>query len=219
MNHHKKIRAARTRRKRHREYLHAVGLIRRAAPTLGGLFYTNDYLHGQNGWLNLYFLGQNKVVYSAALQTTRYAYKEAVGDLAWDEAEKLVPFDWFKKHDFVKDAATGLYVMQQEREPQLAEFDGLTRLQFVQHRERPIADARIVKVFEAWTLHYDHRFGVGLHATIDVPFLTTEAVQDFILRFLAAGEKPYRNDRALSYSYDEIPYWGVESNQPGSYTL
>lgn len=37
--------------------------ILHAAPVLGGLFYTHDYLHGKNGWIDCYFLGKDKYIF------------------------------------------------------------------------------------------------------------------------------------------------------------
>jgi len=51
---------------RHRQkdaYIGIKNLIRRAAPVLGGRFYTHDMLHGYNGWIDLYFLGAKAPIY------------------------------------------------------------------------------------------------------------------------------------------------------------
>lgn len=199
-------------RRRKQIYIRMKNQIRRSAPNLGGLFYTHDYMHGQNGWIDLYFIGKNRVVYNVTLETTRCAYKEAVSDAAWDAADARLPrkLDLFSKS--VKDPVTGLWTLHREPEVGHAEYDGLTRFEFVQREERRIADAGTVKVFEHWTLHRDYAFGVGLHATIDVPFLTVDAVNDFIRRFIEDGEKAYQSSEAKSYTHDEIAHWGLESN-------
>ena len=50
-----------------------------------------------------------------------------------------------------------------------------------------------------------------MHATLDVPCLTIKAVNAFVQRFLAA-EAEYANPNPISYRYDEIENWHVESN-------
>jgi hypothetical protein len=52
---------------------------------------------------------------------------------------------------------------------------------------------------------------MGLEAVIDVPFLTIDAIEGFIDRFLNT-EKEFRSNTPLSYSYEEAGPWGLESN-------
>lgn len=61
------------------------------------------------------------------------------------------------------------------------------------------------------SLHRDYAYGVGLHATIDAPFLTIDAVNAFIDRFMKL-EADYRDPEPRSYQHDEISHWGLESN-------
>ena len=178
--------------------------ILRVAPVLGGLFYTHDYLHGKNGWIDCYFLGKDKYTfYNCALETTRYAYKEAVGEAAWDSADKLLPFDY--------DLIFHKTEMEPQPETKHAEFGGLTRFEWVEKEQLRVANTRSIKVFEKLSLHYNYGFGIGLHATIDVPYLTIGSINEFICEFLK-DEKPYKHDKALTYSYDEIEHWGLEPN-------
>lgn len=54
-------------------------------------------------------------------------------------------------------------------------------------------------------------YGIGLHATIDVPYLSIDAVNDFIRRFMES-EAMFHSGVPLTYSHDEIERWGIESN-------
>lgn len=194
-------------------YIRIRNLIRRAAPVLGGLFYTHDYLHGRNGWVDGYFLSaRSTVFYNFALETTRHAYKEAVWDAAWERSCTVAPDrePELLKHA-VKDPKTGNYSVQPSRRTVYPELDGLTRVEWVRNQLRAIADARTIRVFERWSLHPEYVHGVGLHAAIDVDYLTPESVNAFIARFLAT-EACYRSSVALSYGYDDIPEWGIEAN-------
>jgi hypothetical protein len=180
--------------------------ILRAAPVLGGLFYTHDYLHGKNGWIDCYFLGKDKFTfYNCTLETTRYAYKEAVNDTTWNSANELLPYDY--NLIFSRDGKES----QPDINAKHAEFGGLTRFEWIEGEQRRLADARSIQVFERLSLHNDYCFGIGLHATIDVPYLTVDTVNNFISQFLE-DEKPYCRNDALTYSYDDIEYWGLESN-------
>ncbi len=199
---------------RHRQKDQFIGVrnkIRRAAPVLGGLFYTHDYMHGQNGWLDGYFLGPVPVFYNFALETAIHHFKEECMDLAWDEAEALVPHRFNLFDDAKKDPATGLYVCK-PREPEVhPEFDGMTRIAWVVKRAGEIASEGKVSVFEEVTLHRDYRHGIGLHGTINVPFLTVDAVNEFIARFLEKGDG-WRGEAALEFSAADVGHWGLESN-------
>ncbi len=183
--------------------------IDKAAPALGGLFFTNDYLYGKNGLVDCYFLSKdNKTFYNVTLETTRLAYKDKVRHIAHDNSEKLVPID----HDAVWDSLCN-------RKPKNGvdpygphpAFGNLRRYDWIDAESRVIADTRTVQVFEEVTLHYDYRFGIGLHATLNVPSLTVDVINDFIRRFLANGEKPYRIDTPISYSADELE-WGYDES-------
>lgn len=203
----------RSRKQRKLAFIRTKNNIRRAASVLGGLFYTHDYVHGQNGWVDIYFLGkENGVFYNVTLQTARYEYKEEVSQAAWDAADALVPHRFNLFEDAKKDPVTGYYVSNPKPEGALDAFGGLTRWDWIKAEEIRIADARTVKVHARVELDREYAHGIGLHATIDVPFLTVEAINAFIADFLARGEKPWRDKKALSFSHEEVGYWGLESN-------
>jgi hypothetical protein len=203
----------RSARERKLAYIRMKNNIRRSASVLGGLFYTHDYVHGQNGWVDIYFLGKEKgVFYNVTLQTARYEYKEEVSQAAWDAADAMVPHRFNLFEDAKKDPVTGYYVSNPKPEGPLDVFGGLTRWDWIKAEEARIAEARTVKVHARVELDRDYAHGIGLHATVDVPFLTVDAINAFIGDFLANGEKAWRDDKALSFSHEEVGYWGLESN-------
>ncbi len=204
---------ARSSKARKLAYIRTKNNIRRAAPVLGGLFYTHDYVHGQNGWVDIYFLGKEKgVFYNVTLQTARYEYKEEVSHAAWEAADALVPHRFNLFEDAKKDPVTGHWVSNPKPEGALDAFGGKTRWEWIHEKEKEIADARTHKVHARVELDRDYAHGIGLHATIDVPFLTVDAINAFIRDFLARGEKPWRDENALSFNNEEVGYWGLESN-------
>jgi hypothetical protein len=81
----------------------------------------------------------------------------------------------------------------------------------VESQHRAIADSGELQVFEEWTLYRDYSRGIGVHATLDVPFLTIDVVNEFIDRFLAQ-EADYRSAAYRTWKYDQVPHWGLESN-------
>lgn len=194
-------------------YIELKNNIRRASVILGGYFHTHDYLHGQNGWADVYFLGSKApVFYNAALQTTRTAYKESVWDFAWDRSYELAPDVEPSLLELMeKDLKTGNYVVP-EREPvRYPALSGLTRMDWVQAQLPLIANEGTIQVFEEWTLHRDYSYGIGLHVTLDVPFLAIAAINGFIERFLV-NESGYRSTQPCSYTHTDVEHWGVESN-------
>jgi len=200
---------------RHRQkdqFIRARNRIRRAAPVLGGRVYTHDYLHGANGWADVLFLSPRPpLFYNATLRTTRYAFREGVEELAREASYQLAPDrepDFFSRGR--RDPRTKYWVYDYEplRHPEL---DGLTRHEWIGRELPRLADGCTVQVFESWILHRDYEFGLGLEAVIDVPFLTIEAINGFIDRFLTT-ETDFRSVTPLSYRYAEAGPWGLESN-------
>jgi hypothetical protein len=187
--------------------------IRRHAGILGGLFSTHDYLHGKNGWIDCMFLGRKpSVFYNCVLDTTRNAYKEQVRELAYEQSYTLAPDSEPRLFDHaIKDPRSGLWTMTLSEKKRFDALDGLSRSEWVERQIPRIANDGTITVYEGWTLHHDYRFGIGLHATLDVPCLTIEAVNAFVQRFLAA-EAEYANPNPISYRYDEIENWHAESN-------
>lgn len=83
---------------------------------------------------------------------------------------------------------------------------GLSRSEWVERQILRVANDGTITVYEGLTLHHDYRFGIGLHVTLDVPYLTIEAVNAFIQRFLAT-EGEYANPNPVSYRYGELENW------------
>jgi hypothetical protein len=208
-----------SRERRKAAFISVKNEIRRHAGVLGGLFSTDDYLHGKNGWIDCFFLGSKPpVFYNCVIDTTRNAYKEQVRELAYEQSYALVPPSERSLFEHaVKDPINGLWAISLPEEERFAALDGLSRREWIERQIPRIANEGTIKVHEGWTLHHDYRFGIGLHVTLDVPYLTIEAVNAFIHRFLAT-EAAYANPNPVSYRYDEMENWHIESNamvEPG----
>lgn len=187
--------------------------IKRAAPVLGGQFTTHTFIHGDNGWLDANFLGTRPPIsYSLALQTTRYEYQELVRDRAWEQSCERAPERDLPLLDrAVKDPQTGHYVSRRREPRRYPELENLTRLQWCEAQHRRIADSGEIAVFEQWTLHHDYHHSVGLHATLNAPVLTVDAVKVFIERFLLT-EANFLDPTPHSYHFDEVAHWGLDAN-------
>lgn len=205
--------ALQSRRDKKRAFMSTRHRIERSAPVLGGKFTTHDYMHGENRWIGAYFLGhKGPVFYSLALQTTAYAYKESVSDRAWEMSYDLAPEREPHLFDYaVKDPVTGDDRMSRREPCRYAELNGQTRLDWARAQYQTIADSGEIQVFEEWTLHRNYGHGIGLHATIDVPYLTIDAVNAFVDRFLME-EANFRDPNPRTYRYVQISHWGLESN-------
>lgn len=175
--------------------------IEKVAPVLGGLFYTYDYMHGKNSYVDCEFLGKdNKTFYNCTIQTTRDAYRYEVYGTAKRTSFNIVPADYDHIFNDKNDN-----VERPDPDGPNDYFGGLSRYEWISEQCRLIADERTVQVFEEVTLHYDYRCGIGLVATLDVPYITVDVLNNFIRCFLET-EKPYRKETALSYSYDEVDW-------------
>jgi hypothetical protein len=103
--------------------------IHRAAPVLGGKFMTHDYIHGQNGWVDVYFLSLNgRCFYNATLSTSRYEYAEKIWQVALERSYLLAPDTdpgWFSRGS--RDPKTGHYVIPARPPEYFEALDGMTR--------------------------------------------------------------------------------------------
>jgi hypothetical protein len=195
-------------RRRARLYIRMKNRLRRAAPVLGGLFHTRDFMPLNVTWMNFGFLGKrHRVVYIASLRTVAYAFKGAVESAAWDEAEALAPYEPIPRLKTPADF-DAMFSGGPTYYPQL---DGLTRMDWIRREYRRIADSGKISVRDCVNIKRDCRWGISIDAVIDVPVLTIEVVNEFIRRFLAT-ESESRGDKEFTFTYDEIGDWSMGSN-------
>lgn len=216
-HHHKNHKpfAEQSRRRRKQAYINIKNLIRRSKPVLGGLFYSHDYLHGKNGWIDCYFLGNEPLtIYNCTLETARCAYVEAVCDAAWQAAEELLPYSNDIVDSAFVDSETGLWTTVVKPDEVEDVFGGLTRSEWIEAEIVRIANSGAVVVQEQISLRHDFALGTGMDATINVPYLTVETINAFIEQFLSAQRSKSKlclSTEPLSFAHNQIEHWGNES--------
>ncbi len=203
----------RSRRRRNAAYIAVKNRIRRAAPILGGKFFTDDYMHGTNHWLDAYFLGPKApLVYNLTIETTACAYREAVEQRVRDRSYELALDRQREISDrAIRDLKTRVVTYLPHDPAHHPGLGGMNHDQWIESQRRRIADSGEIQVHEGWTLHRDYALGIGVHATIDVPVLTIEAVNAFIDRFLA-NPVDFRASTSRSFRYEQIEHWGPDAN-------
>jgi hypothetical protein len=188
-------------------YIQVKNEIRLQAPEFGGLFSCDSYIDSNNSWLDLWFLSKRRplVMYNVTLDTTIQAYCELISDAAFDATYDLKNEAMMRELEMKvesRDRRTGAVTAAFTDPPPRAEFNGLTSTEWYRQQEKHIAKAGELRVYEKWTLHHDYSTGIGLHAVVHEPFLTIDAVNRFVKRFLLdeiefMGVEPFR------FTYDE----------------
>jgi hypothetical protein len=194
-------------------YISIKNRIRTDAPLLGGRFTTHHVLDGTNNWVDGYFLSRRRpYFFNLALNTTRCAYRDSVEQSAWEKSFELAPEREPPFLDRVEiDPKTSRGFIPHRARLEYEELDGMTRWDWVTSQFPVIADALQFSVYENWTLHGDYGFGIGLHATINAPFLTVDVINAFMDRFLV-DEATYFNPEPFRYRYEDIANWGLDAN-------
>lgn len=195
---------------RKRAYMRLRRNIRQATPQLGGLWYTNDYVHGHNSWVDVYFVDSaTRTIYNATLETLASRAGELAQARAYDEAaEREPPPDLFSC--FVRVAGTRSSQLVFPPDPPRAAFDGLTRSDWVKQRAAALLDAGQIAVCPETTLHRNYNYGIGVHATLHVPGLSVAIISDWVREFLA-NPVAWRGEPVLLRAAD-LPPPGYASN-------
>lgn len=114
------------------------------------------------------------------------------------------------------ESELGLWKSDLEPETAEAQFDGLSRYDWIEAEEVRIANSGSIVVHEQISLRCDFACGIGLDAIINVPYLTVETINTFIAQFLSqsVGSHKKSNSRSepLSFAHNQIERWGIESN-------
>ncbi|MBF0261217.1 MAG: hypothetical protein HQL97_05160 [Magnetococcales bacterium] len=201
-----------SRKRQRRHYIELKNQIRRTSGVLRCVSCICDRMNKEKSWMDGYFLSKAPpLFYILTLKTTRHAYREEIWGAAIDRSIALV--SWEREKGIQQQTSLNHRCSGRNREktwtihpkcPTFPEFGGLSRIDWATQQEPGLANSGDYHVVENWSVQRDYPFGIGLIASIDVPFLTIEAVIDFIQRFLDGGELDFTSDNNLYYTYAEI---------------
>lgn len=161
------------RAQRKRRLIEVKNRIRNSAAYFRGLFHTSDSLSPGRGWIDLVFVSRKRPgdYYNVTLQTAFCEFSEALNDLAWEALDPAL-----KGHGPT---------------PQMAAAMSEARARLI--------NEQAFSSHERFELDFSYRAGIGLHATVNEPYLSPEAVERFVNAFLDGGEAQWRSDAPLSW--------------------
>lgn len=172
------------RRIKKKMYIRLKNRIRRTSKILGGKFYTHDYIHGDNHWVDVYFLGKKvNEFYNATLSTAEYTFAEEVRSIAFDRSIELLPYEMPQFVKQVNEKGGVIYRMQFKGMEPKKEFGGLTRSQWEDEEARRIVEKGEVSVREHMKIDRSYRYGIGLSAVIHKESITIDIINEFIDKF------------------------------------
>jgi hypothetical protein len=186
---------------RHRklEYIRLKNSIRKHADEFGGLVWClPEYNLDDDFYVSFYFIGESGTIYDAYLKTARYEYSGAVKTAAIKATHDRAPNDPWEHYERTKQGTTRCIFLPGPKEA----YDGLDRFEWLGREERRIAQDREVSVLEETRLNRDYSSGVGLYAVVDVETFNSANVNEFVRRFIANGEKPFKGQRPLCFGFE-----------------
>jgi hypothetical protein len=182
-------------------YISTKNSIQRAAPSLGGLFYTDNYIHNEPVWLDIMFLGKKPLVYLAFFQTAKLAYLDELEDIALESSEGLLPRE--HRRDNMVELDNGHYRHISSYSIPHEEFGCISRMEWETEEIKRLADQGFVSVYEEVELIKSYSHGIGISVTLDVQYFTINNINEFILQFLI-DEKGWKSKIPLSWTSSEM---------------
>ncbi|ORM64681.1 hypothetical protein PRCB_17405 [Pantoea rodasii] len=192
-----------SRRQRRKKVMELKNRIYRERHRCGGVFYDDcDNECYQNNpemiwrWSDIYFVGRDPAdLWNAEIIIANVAFNDAVHDRAFDEARAMLSEQeweeevWYESKPHMNSngkiiAYTHVYPEKQT----YAVFAGLTFKQFVEKREREIAQDEPPEVICGYQLLPGFAYGHGLRMIIDVGSLSQGIIEAAIADFLGRDE-------------------------------
>ena len=216
MFHHKKFTpfSKLSRHKQRDLYIRLRGEIRKTESDYGKNFTSHLVLNEPdrpsffNQWFDFYFLGLDGVtIWNTDLCTANNAYWDAIRDLAFEESYRLSPNEDFDLDSLfipVYHSVTGKKLHYIMKEPELlTELGNRTRSQFVSDYESTLIHGDTgdtAPIFESFTIDRSYRYGIGLHAVMDIPEINAETIEAMIAKFYAIGEQNWKSPTPVERS-------------------
>jgi predicted transcriptional regulator len=152
--------------------------IRQGTHKFGGSFHAPEVPEGT--WADFFFLGQTKgVLWNASAITLHAAREQAAEEMAWDMALAKLPED-------VRDDAWRDYIfgkLNPEKELGRLEFGGNTLGEYLEEIRADILANNPPRIEEHFGVEIEYFRGIGLTMVLDVPEMSTQAIEDGIRKF------------------------------------
>lgn len=154
------------------------------------LFDSMDYLGPQTQWADICFIGKNKDVYNATVETTLCAWHQIIEHEARKCADKLTShlnlFE-FKNKTFYN--------------PTLKELGNKHYFEYCEAKEKEISQTNPPVISESFKILNGFNYGIGLNIVVHAPHLTVESINHAILKFLELGEKNWVSNKKFTFEY------------------
>lgn len=208
----------RSRRERKEAYIWVKNRIRESEPILGAPFFTDDYIYGENAWVDVYFMSRRRprMFYNATLSTLKYMYTDSLLLKAFDAVDELIPEEYSSMHMRVVDNRLMFpdYEMVDGKEVPIKfpALGGKTKMDWIYEEQRRLVDTREHPVYEEVELDYSYATGIGLHAQIDADGIGVDDVIRFMERFYVNGERGWVSEEPVTYGSHEMNLGQVNAN-------
>jgi hypothetical protein len=193
-------------------YIKLRGEIKRTQSEYGQNF-TSRYLFEPerptiyNQDFEFYFLGlDGHTIWNASLTSATHDYEVKISEIASNKSYELKSTSESNFQDRfipVYDSIGRLKHYTMEPEKPSPEFGDRTRYEWMRDYESDLIKndtGSTAPVYEY--IHFDtsYKYGIGLHAVLDLPEVNAETIEGMIARFRAMGEKEWQSDTPVPHS-------------------
>lgn len=175
-----------------------------------GIFYTHQLLEDAH-WYDIYFVSEwegKPTAWNATIQTTKMAYHEKIGNIAFTESWEAWPNKLKDSWSFVPIEGSK-HLRMVDNEPEITQ----QRRGYDRAREIELYESGQVRI-APWHYEIDesYAFGVGLEVRLNVPTINEEVINDFIRVFSEKGKDVFddRDNTPIAFSMEEV---GVEVDE------
>ncbi|WP_036108592.1 hypothetical protein [Mangrovibacter sp. MFB070] len=188
-----------SRRQRRKKVIELKNLIYRERYRCGGMFYDDcDIQHYKDNpdsiwaWSDIYFVGRNPAdLWNAEIITTKLMFQNIVHDRAFNEAWAMLSQQEQEEEarcettpNMNNKGKIVSHTLVHRKERAYAIFGGLTFWQFIEKREREIAQDEPPEVGCGYQLLPGYAYGHGLRMVVDAEALSVPVIEAAIGDFL-----------------------------------
>lgn len=200
-------------------YINVKNIIHQSKDTLGGLFDSDDDINGDTQWVDFVFISKKeRIFWNAEIITTRIAFRDKIRDVAFTQLDEILGNDWHQKYPLFKEGEQTSHHSEKtwipEEEKFIPELEGLTWPQWLNKREKELADSGKYFVNESIAIDKHYKYGRGLHIIKNVESISIDTINSFISEFLKDGERASQANEPFTFSSDSFQ-WDKELNASG----